>query len=124
MELLWTFMRVRWVYGLGPIVRRCSTQLKDDKLLDKTKTQLRDEKFLDKRRVFREQEALREANVREDLLTAQERDIRSAHAAAVERGHFTYDDPETGRREFTRLRHYLRGACCGSACRHVSYFVI
>ena len=44
-----------------------------------------------------------------------------AHRRAVARGHFTYDDPATGLRVMTRLRHHLKGSCCGSACRHCVY---
>ncbi|KAG7162069.1 hypothetical protein Hamer_G023972 [Homarus americanus] len=47
--------------------------------------------------------------------------IYEAHKAAVARGHFTYDDPGTHYRVMTRLRHFLRGSCCGNACRHCVY---
>ena len=35
--------------------------------------------------------------------------------------HFTYDDPDTGLKVITRLRHHLKGSCCGNACRHCVY---
>jgi len=44
-----------------------------------------------------------------------------AHRKAVNNGHFTYDDPITGLKVMTRLRHHLKGTCCGSACRHCVY---
>lgn len=53
-------------------------------------------------------------------LTKEEIDIVKAHKKAVMNGHFTYDDTKLGRKVMTRLRHFLRGSCCGNACRHVS----
>lgn len=47
--------------------------------------------------------------------------IHQAHAEAVQKYHFTYDDPKTGLKVMTRLRHYLKGSCCGNACRHCIY---
>jgi len=79
------------------------------------------EGVLDKKRLFQEQEFVREAAVKQSLLTEEERVIWKCHYEAVGRGHFTYDDPFTADRQFTRLRHFLRGACCGNACRHVSF---
>ena len=71
-------------------------------------------------------------------------EVVEAHQRAVTSGHFTYDDPATGLRVMTRLRHHLKvppptfppptppphhlnphhhlkGSCCGSACRHCVY---
>ncbi|KAK8383164.1 hypothetical protein O3P69_011589 [Scylla paramamosain] len=59
--------------------------------------------------------------VDERLLQPEDFTIHEAHKLAVARGHFTYDDPYTGCRVMTRLRHFLRGSCCGSACRHCVY---
>ncbi|CAL4203339.1 unnamed protein product [Meganyctiphanes norvegica] len=58
-----------------------------------------------------------------DLEYLEEKDIKilEAHRQAVVAGHFTYDDPETGLRVMTRLRHFLRRTCCGNACRHCIY---
>jgi hypothetical protein len=70
---------------------------------------------------FVRQEAVREAAVDASQLTAAEQLICESHAAAVARFHFTYDDPATGLRVMTRYRHYLRGSCCGNACRHCIY---
>nr|CAD7447189.1 unnamed protein product [Timema bartmani] len=62
-----------------------------------------------------------ESKVDYDYLSDLEKRIHACHGEAVQRGHFTYDDPETGDRVLTRLRHFLKGACCGSACRHCIY---
>nr|CAD7195885.1 unnamed protein product [Timema douglasi] len=62
-----------------------------------------------------------ESKVDYDCLSDLEKRIHVCHGEAVQRGHFTYDDPETGDRVLTRLRHFLKGACCGSACRHCIY---
>jgi hypothetical protein len=70
---------------------------------------------------FLRQEADREAAVDHGRLTAAEELIHRCHAEAVGRFHFTYDDPATGLRVMTRYRHFLRGSCCGSACRHCIY---
>ena len=50
-----------------------------------------------------------------------EKIIWKAHKEAIEDLHFTYDDPDTGLKVITRLRHYLKGTCCGNACRHCVY---
>jgi hypothetical protein len=73
------------------------------------------------RKEFLRQEVDREAAVDASQLTAAEQLIRESHAGAVARFHFTYDDPVTGFRVMTRYRHYLRGSCCGNACRHCIY---
>lgn len=59
--------------------------------------------------------------VDERLLQPEELRIHETHKLAVAKGHFTYDDPYTGYRVMTRLRHFLRGSCCGNACRHCVY---
>ena len=48
--------------------------------------------------------------------------IHEKHKEAVSNHHFTYDDPATGLKVITRLRHYLKGSCCGSACRNIHTF--
>lgn len=80
--------------------------------------ELKDPRELEKRQKFWEMEKEMESKVVYDQLTEEERVIHEAHAAAVRRGHFTYDDPATGDRIKTRLRHFLKGRCCGKACRH------
>jgi hypothetical protein len=70
---------------------------------------------------FLEEEAAREALVEPGRLGPGELVVVAAHRAAVQAGHFTYDDPETGLKVITRLRHQLKGSCCGSACRHCVY---
>ncbi|PSN36031.1 hypothetical protein C0J52_21429 [Blattella germanica] len=82
-------------------------------------TQVKDAQQQERRRKFWEQEKKFEAGVDYSRLNETEKLIHKMHAEAVERGHFTYDDPENGDRVFTRLRHFLKGSCCGSACRHV-----
>jgi len=47
--------------------------------------------------------------------------VHQAHREAVHDLHFTYTDPETEFTVMTRLRHFLRGSCCGNACRHCIY---
>lgn len=74
----------------------------------------------EQRRKFWEQEEEFESRVDYSRLSGAEQLIHMTHAEAVRKGHFTYDDPENGERVFTRLRHFLKGSCCGSACRHVS----
>ena len=57
-------------------------------------------------------------------LSESEWQIHLAHQKAIEKRLFTYDDPLTGAKVMTRLCHFLRGKCCGSACRHVRYFYL
>merc|ERR1712223_228812 len=54
-------------------------------------------------------------------LAGKEKLIHDKHNEAVKNFHFTYDDPETGLKVITRLRHFLKGTCCGNACRHCVY---
>jgi Phytanoyl-CoA dioxygenase (PhyH)/Family of unknown function (DUF5522) len=46
---------------------------------------------------------------------------RKLHREALERGELTYDDPETGLRVSSALKHEKRGRCCGCLCRHCAY---
>ena len=57
-----------------------------------------------------------------DQLKCDDRIIHDLHEAAVKNLHFTYDDPSTNLKVITRYRHFLKGSCCGSACRHVSIY--
>ncbi|KAJ9579763.1 hypothetical protein L9F63_004600 [Diploptera punctata] len=82
---------------------------------------VKDPQQIEKRRKFWEQEKTFEAQVDYSRLNDMEKLIHKTHAEAVARGHFTYDDPENGDRVLTRLRHFLKGSCCGSACRHCIY---
>lgn len=54
------------------------------------------------------------------ILSEEEKKIVKAHKQAVLNGQLTYEDPKTKYKVMTRLKHYLRGTCCGNACRHVS----
>jgi hypothetical protein len=72
------------------------------------------------RRKFWENEAKWSAGVDLTVLCPLEKKVHFAHEEAVSKGHFTYKDPITEYRVMTRLRHFVRGKCCGNACRHVS----
>ena len=66
------------------------------------------------RRSFFEAEKVWDAQIRWEALSQQDVDIVRAHKEAVVKGHFTYDAGQ-GRKVMTRLRHFLRGSCCGNA---------
>ena len=75
----------------------------------------------DLREAFLRADAAVEAQLDPARLSASGRLIHARHADAVRGMHFTYEDPATGLKVFTRLRHWLKGKCCGSACRHCVY---
>ena len=75
------------------------------------------------REEFFRREEEHEHNVNYTLLSPQEKLIHETHNQAVKRYHFTYDDPETGLKVITRLRHFLKGSCCGNACRKMQIFL-
>ena len=54
-------------------------------------------------------------------LSAKEKLIHLKHKEAIEGLHWTYIDPDSGLKVITRFRHYLKGKCCGNACRHCVY---
>ena len=62
-----------------------------------------------------------EANLRLDQLSVSDVEIHRRHSEAVANMDLMYDDPETGLKVLTRLQHYVKGKCCGSACRHCVY---
>lgn len=70
---------------------------------------------------FDEQEKKLAAAFDRTRLSADDWLVHAAHAEALSSRHFTYDDPATGNRVMTRLCHFLRGRCCGNACRHCVY---
>ncbi len=70
-----------------------------------------------KRKQFMEAEIEWDRKVCWESLSAQEAQIVRTHKQAVLNGHFTYDQGD--KKVKTRLRHFLRGTCCGNACRHV-----
>jgi len=72
------------------------------------------EQFFAAERVF-------ESQVDYSKLSSEELRIHQAHREAIDNLHFTYDDPQTGLKVITRLRHFLKGTCCGNACRHCVY---
>lgn len=74
----------------------------------------------EKRKKFQELEVQYRKLLNIDKLTTEEKRIHNLHAEAVARGHFTYDDPSSNEKVLTRLRHFLKGKCCGKSCRHVS----
>lgn len=82
---------------------------------------VKDPQQIEKRREFWEKEKEFESQVDYSRLSEAEKLIHKTHGDAVARGHFTYDDPENGDRVLTRLRHFLKGSCCGNACRHCIY---
>ena len=69
------------------------------------------------RREFLRLEEELERKVDYARLDPAERLIHQTHKEAVEGLHFTYRDPESGLLVVTRLRHFLKGSCCGNACR-------
>lgn len=77
-------------------------------------------KQTNKMKIFWENETLLKSNLQYDLLSKDDKEVHDLHENAIRKGHFTYDDPKTNERIRTRLRHFLRGKCCGNACRHVS----
>ena len=70
---------------------------------------------------FWRREEVWETRVDYSKLSEKEKLIHEKHNEAVKNLHFTYDDPDTGLKVITRLRHFLKGSCCGSACRHCVY---
>jgi len=80
-----------------------------------------DDEHMTKRQAFLEREKHWESLVDLKLLREEDLFINKLHREAVARGHFTYDDPDTGYRVLTRYRHFLKGTCCGNACRHCVY---
>jgi Family of unknown function (DUF5522) len=108
----------------GRFAANCFTTAAGSGKVDASTSDRRHKLSADQQRLrdeFLRQEAEREAAVDHSRLTAAEQLIHARHAAAVARFHFTYDDPATGLRVMTRYRHYLRGSCCGSDCRHCIY---
>lgn len=77
-----------------------------------------------KMKMFWEKEMLLKSNLQYDSLSKDDKEIHDLHDYAIRKGHFTYDDPKTNERIRTRLRHFLRGKCCGNACRHVSVLLL
>lgn len=75
----------------------------------------------EKRKRFQEFEKNYQAMLCLDKLTSDEKRIHFHHQEAVAKGHFTYDDPFLNEKVLTRLRHFLKGKCCGKSCRHVRY---
>ena len=48
-------------------------------------------------------------------------EVVARHAEAADAFATSYEDPRTGLRVLTTWAHFLRGRCCGSACRHCVY---
>lgn len=102
-------------------MRYLSTVLPDDDRSSVFTQQMQklSEKQRQTRLKFLEAEAKWDAQIVWDNLTGHDIKIVETHKKAVLNGHFTYDDCKLGKKVMTRLRHFLRGSCCGSACRHV-----
>lgn len=81
----------------------------------------RNSRYVKLREAFWEKENEWEQKVKVDVLNDSEKLIYELHRQACKAGRFTYRDPETGNQVFTRLKHFLRAKCCGSACRHCPY---
>uniref|UniRef100_A0A1B6C356 Uncharacterized protein n=1 Tax=Clastoptera arizonana TaxID=38151 RepID=A0A1B6C356_9HEMI len=77
--------------------------------------------YLYKRQLFWEQENIFQSKVKWDLLSDEDKEIHLKHKEAIDNGHFSYNDPISNEKMLTRLRHFLRGTCCGKACRHCIY---
>ena len=67
-----------------------------------------------------------EEDIRKNLntadFTAEQLAIHEKHAEAIASFDLMYEEPgRPGIKVFTRLRHFLKRKCCGSACRHCVY---
>ena len=62
-----------------------------------------------------------ENKVDSSKLNEEEVEIRARHAEACKEFKLSYSDPRSKAKVMTRWRHFLRGSCCGSACRHCVY---
>jgi hypothetical protein len=62
-----------------------------------------------------------ESRVDYNQLSDVEKCIHAKHKEAIEAIHWTYIDPESRLKVITRLRHFMKGSCCGNACRHCVY---
>lgn len=82
-----------------------------------------DERQKEVRNKFLEAEKVWDSKVVWQSLNEEEIEIVRAHKRAVMNGHFTYDDHKLDKKVMTRLRHFLRGSCCGNACRHVCLII-
>lgn len=89
-------------------------------LIASNKTSALNLEYLSKRQLFWEQENVFQKNIKIYLLTEEEKAIHHKHNEAIKNGHFSYNDPISNEKIITRWRHFLRGSCCGKACRHVS----
>lgn len=80
-----------------------------------------DEEQRTKRAAFLAGEKARQAAVDLNRLSPMERRIHQLHQEAVDDFKFTYVDPISNLKVVTTYRHFLKGTCCGSACRHCIY---
>lgn len=80
--------------------------------------------YAEKRTKFWRQEKLKESKLDLKTLSEEELAIHNAHQEAISNGYFTYNDPVTAAKIWTRYNHFLKQKCCGEACRHVSIFLI
>lgn len=62
-----------------------------------------------------------ENDVEMERLDRKEVEIWKAHREACRNGKLLYRDPETGLKVMTRWSHFIKGQCCGNACRHCIY---
>ncbi|XP_014275229.1 uncharacterized protein [Halyomorpha halys] len=90
-------------FKIPTLVRRCSTDFQ----------KLREKYF--------KLEKCWEAVADLSSMTRDELAIHDAHKNASYNCHFSYQDPNSGEKVFTRYYHFLNGKCCGEACRHCTY---
>lgn len=93
-------------FKIPSLVRRCSTE------------------FQTVREKYFKLEKYWEAVVDLSSMSSNEIAIHNAHKKATHSCHFSYQDPVSGEKVFTRYYHYLNGMCCGDACRHVGVIFI
>lgn len=56
-----------------------------------------------------------------DMTSEQRAEVMRLHDAAVQAGEPKYVDPISGHLCSTTQKHFARGHCCESACRHCPY---
>ncbi|XP_059078454.1 uncharacterized protein LOC131876928 [Tigriopus californicus] len=121
------------VSSLPPNYRGKSSSEKDGSIRPRNKDAKKKRKFLDfnpqpenpeqkdnLERFLALEQAL-ERGLDRSRLTEQDWAVHRTHQEAVQDFQLMYTDPISGLQVFTRLRHFLKNRCCGSACRHCVY---
>ena len=103
--------------------RRSLTNESDVTTTKKKAKRRRLESMEELRSSFLAEEARRLSLMRADWLQGSREEVeifcRHIEASASYKNH--YKDPRTGFRVLTTWGHFLRGNCCGNACRHCIY---